>query len=654
MRNEVTILILQDRPSGLEKLQDELRRVQLFPLFSYISDSKELRHSQKRLDVDVIILVQRYFDIPFENVLHQVRNQGLQIPIIVILPDGQDLQGIELMKRGAQDFLLETELQRLPPSVFLAIRNRTHHPFPTNGSMNGQRIEHSPVSSDPIESTNPNMVEGSIIGQLIDVVTEVDVIGTIVYESPSITEQLGYTQDELIGRNAFSLIHPLDVPKVMPIFMVALATPEIPHSARFRFKHKNGTWRILEAVGKSIISKKGDRHVIVTSRVFTEEVRPRTNLVDTDDRFMRVVEALGEGILITDTSDKILYANMQMAEFTGHEVGKLLGQVSYKLFLPEEAWPLYMHQKEKWLLGNREEYEISLPRTNGEQLCMHVNVSPYRNNEGHIIGTLSAFIDITNRKRAEEEVQRAFEHLKVAKERAEEMNRLKTSFLNNIGHEVRTPLNSILGFSSLMSELMPGTDFATYAEAIHTSGKRLFDTFESILDLSRVESNTLALHPVRVSLDAEIYRISGQLEPQAREKGLEMSVEVRSPVHACVDPHYFERVIRNLMGNAIKFTSNGSVRIRLDQGHEPDFAEIQIVDTGIGISEDFLPHLFEEFYQESDGLARKFEGTGLGLRIAKRLLDAMGGSLLVKSTKGKGSCFIIRLPLNLQVPVEQA
>jgi PAS domain S-box-containing protein len=651
MKNEVTILILQDRPIGLELLQDDLRRVQLFPFFSYVANAAELKNSTQLAVADVILLVRRHFEMPFEDVLQVLRRKGMQIPIIVIVPTGQDREGMDLIKRGAQDYLLETELQRLPPSVLLAIRD---HPAmtsdtPERGDRKSPQVP--AVFFEPAGFANKRSAE-ALIGNLVDIVTELNIVGTILYESPSVTELLGYEQEELIGRSAFSLVHPIDVPRVMSVFMVALARPGVPHSVRFRFKHKDGTWQILESVGKSVLSSEGERQVIITSRVILEEVKSRAVIGDSEARFMYVVEGLGEGVLVTDTSDKILYANKQMEEFTGHDVSEILGQLSYELFLPKEAWPLYLQQKEKWLLGNREEYEISVPRKDGSLLCMHVNVSPYRNSEGIITGTLSAFADITKRKQAEEEVHRTFEHLKAAKERAEEMNRLKTSFLQNVGHEVRTPLNSILGFSSLMGELLVGTDYATYASAINTSGKRLLDTFESILDLSSVESNTLELNPVRVSLDAEIYRIKALHAPHAREKGLSMSVEIRTPLHAVVDPHYFERVTRNLINNAIKFTSEGSVLISMDRAQDSECAEIKITDTGIGISEEFLPHLFEEFYQESDGLARNFEGTGLGLRISKRLLDAMGGTLAVESKKGVGSTFIISLPLNIDTNEE--
>ncbi len=638
--NDATILILQDRSIGLETLQDDLRRHQIFPLFLYASNIQEFKAALARKNADLILLVQRYFTIPFDDVLHMVRGTSPELPIIVILPEGRATEGMDLLKRGAQDYLLETELDRLPASVFSARRLRSATPAPKPFDL----ATPAPVVFE--RASNERPLEETLIGSIIDIVTEVDLMGTILYESPSIFDQLGYTQEELIGRNAFSLIHPMDVPKVMPVFMLALASPGIPHSARFRFRHKNGSWRVLESVGKSILPKEGSRHVIVTSRVFKEELRPRANLGDSEALFMDVVEGLGEGVLVTDSSDKILYANRQMAEFTGYDVSNLLGQLSYKVFLPEEAWPIYMEQKEKWLLGNKEEYELSIPRKDGVPLCMHVNVSPYRDSEGRIVGTLTAFTDITKRKLAEEEVQRTFASLHAAKDRAEEMNRLKTNFLNNVSHEIRTPLNSILGFSSILSDSLEGTEFGSYARTIETSGKRLLETIEGILDLSRLESNTVSLVPRRISLEVEARRIVSLLELQAREKGIAVYVDAESPVQAYVDVHYLGRVLMNVVGNAIKFTPSGNVRIVLS--NNADTVEIKIIDTGIGISEEFLPHLFEEFYQESDGLARTFEGTGVGLRIAKRLVELMGGSISAESEKGKGSTFTISLPLNME------
>ncbi len=645
MRREANILILQDRSIGLESLQDDLRRVQLFVLFSYAADKVELHSHLNRRSPDAVLLVQRHFEMTFDAVLHVVRSVGQDIPLIVILQAGHEIEGMELVRRGAQDYLLETELQRLAPSIFLALRD--HHVEPhtqTNGHHAGE-----PVTFELRTSNGRQPSAETLIDNMIDLVTELDITGNILYESPSITPLLGYSQEDLIGRNAFALIHALDVPRVMPVFMVALANPGIPHSARFRFKHKNGKWRTLEAVGKAIIEQSGGRRMVVTSRDITDRANGkahRSGLGDSEARFMAVVEGLGEGLLITDTQDKILYANKRMGEMTGYEVTEILGKPSYKVFLPEQAWEIFMQQKEKWLLGNLEEYEISIARKDGSLLCAHVNISPYRNSEGHITGTLAAFLDITSRKQAEEEVQRAFEHLQAAKEHAEDMNRLKTSLLANVSHEIRTPLNSILGFSSVLIDSLEGSELVEFATTIENAGKRLYKTIEGILDLASVESNTVTLNPELVSLEEEVKKVTTLLQAQADEKRIELFVEAAKPVQMMVDVHYLGRILLNMIGNAIKFTELGMVRIVIENSDD-DRARIKIIDTGIGIAEEFLPQLFREFQQESSGIARLHEGTGLGLTISKRLVEIMGGSISVESTKGIGSCFTVLLPIGL-------
>jgi len=671
VKSEATILILQDRSIGLESLHDDLRRVQLFTFFTYAANRKELRAYLKRRKPDAVLFVQRYFEMTFDNVLHEVRNSGISIPVIPILPSGQEIEGMEFVRRGAQDYLLETELQRLAPTIYLALRDRKvgHKSEHYNANRNGE-ASNDLIAFEPAMPRKPNQPTESLIDNLIDIVTVLDMVGNITYESPSVTAQLGYSQEELIGRSAFSLVHPLDIARVMPVFMLAVASPGTPHSARFRFKHKNGTWRTLESVGKAVAEKDTGRRIVVISRDITNEANhgrldSRVTIGNSEAQFMAVVEGLGEGLLITDTADKILYANKQMGELTGYDVAEMLGKFSYKLFLPEEAWQIYMLQKEKWLLGNREEYEISIARKDKTPICTHVTISPYRSTDGHIIGTLAAFIDITNRKHAEEEVQRTFKHLRAAKERAEDMNRLKTSFLQNISHEIRTPMNSILGFASLLNESLEESPspairkFAEYASTIETSGKRLLETINGIIDLSGVESNTVTLTPHMLSLEHEVLRIVRIIDPQIREKGLEINIESLKHVTAYADSHYLGRVLLNLIGNAVKFTKKGMVQILIDQedskdAHSPEFATIKIVDTGIGISEEFLPHIFEEFHQESNGLAREYEGTGVGLRISKRLLELMGGSIAVESKRGVGSCFTITLPMNsIPIPIEE-
>jgi PAS domain S-box-containing protein len=649
VKNEVNVLILEDRPIGLESLQDNLRRVQLFPFFSFAATAQELQESLSRQKPDLILFVERYFQLSLDEILHALQKNNYDTPVIVIasaakLSGDADRHAIEMLRNGANDFLFDSELARLPRAIYLALRDRNTM---VSGRLEEREGEASGFGSMVLPPIQNRPDSSTLIEYLIDIVTELDVVGTILYESPSILPVLGYTQEELIGRNAFSLIHPLDVPRVLPVFMVALASPGIPHSARFRFKHVDGSWRTLESVGKAIMDESGARKIVVTSRDITEQRREHIVLGDNEARFMAVVEGLGEGVLITDTSDKILYSNKRMAELTGYEVQELLGKRSYQIFLPEEAWEVYMQQKTKWLLGNREEYEITILRSDRSPICMHVNISPYRNSEGHIVGTLAAFIDITNRKRSEEEVQKAFAHLQAAKDHAEEMNRLKTTFLANISHEIRTPMTSILGFASVLTESLTGTEYEEYASMIEESGKRLLDTINGILDLAKVESNKVDLSPTLVPIDHEIKTIIKLLEPQAERKGLGLSIETSGNLQAYLDKHYFGRILLNLIANAIKFTEHGIVTVTAHPCDAEGMMEIKVIDTGIGISENFLPYLFDEFKQESVGWGRNYEGTGLGLTITKRLVELMGGSIQVESIKGAGSTFTVCLPINL-------
>ncbi len=623
-------------------LQDSLRRFDLSPELVVAAREAEFREALSTDVPQAILLVVQQFDLSFGEVLEAAQKTGSDIPIIAILPNGGESDGMDLLRRGACNYFLESELMCIPPSLYLAIRAR-------NRSADVNQTVTRPASFDLAPNQLARSAE-ALIGNLIDLVTEVDIKGTILYESPAIMPQLGYSEEELIGRNAFAMIHPLDVPRVMPIFMVALATPGVPHDARFRFKHKNGSWRTLESVGKAVETKEGARHVIVTSRDITNESRKPVTIGNTEARFMDVVEGLGEGVVVSDAHDKILYANKQMEEFLGYDATEMLGKNFYELLLPRGAWSAYQTQKERWLMGHRGEYELSVYRKGGVSLWMHVNFSPYRDRDGRIIGTLAAFTDITKRKEAEEEVQRTLERLQIERDRAEEMNRLKTSFLSNVSHEIRTPLNSILGFSSLLTEMLEGTEFADYATTIRTSGRRLFETIEGILDLSRVESNTVVMTPRPISLNVEAQRAISMLEPQAKENKVDVRLEAPQEVSATLDPHYLGRILLNIIGNAIKFSPNGLVRVLIGNPNSEGFSEIRVLDTGVGISEEFLPRLFEEFYQESSGLARKFEGTGLGLRIAKRLVELMGGSIVVESEKGKGSSFTISLPVNANGP----
>ncbi len=229
-----------------------------------------------------------------------------------------------------------------------------------------------------------------------------------------------------------------------------------------------------------------------------------------------------------------------------------------------------------------------------------------------------------------------------ARDRAEESARLKTAILTNMSHEIRTPLAAILGYAQILSGEV-GAQQQEFVDFIEQNGQRLMSTLNAILDLSRLEAEDLSVSRQPVNLvDASLHTVA-LFGPMARKKGLVLRADGMQPeVVAHVDRAAVDRILNNLVGNAIKFTEAGEVAITVEADGE--WVRLCVQDTGVGIGEAFLPKLFEAFKQESSGLSRSHNGSGLGLAITRRLVQIMGGRIEVTSEKGKGTRFTVFLP----------
>lgn len=255
--------------------------------------------------------------------------------------------------------------------------------------------------------------------------------------------------------------------------------------------------------------------------------------------------------------------------------------------------------------------------------------------------------DISDRKRFETELMQA-------KVKAEEMNRLKSAFLSNISHELRTPLTGILGFASILETELDGEQLEM-AQSITKSGQRLLDTMESVIDLALMESNKIDVEPTSVVISEVLQQVVRMLTGLAFEKNLRIKIIARNePESVETDRRLLAQVLHNIISNAIKFTDKGGVQITIDQSLDQVGADripvvlIHVKDTGIGIGEEFIPYIFDEFKQESSGNTRKYEGTGLGLSIAKRMIGLLNGEITVQSKVNSGTTFTVKLPFRLQ------
>jgi signal transduction histidine kinase len=286
--------------------------------------------------------------------------------------------------------------------------------------------------------------------------------------------------------------------------------------------------------------------------------------------------------------------------------------------------------------GTRDRYEAEgrFVRDDGALFWGHVTVSPHSGpGDAEVIVMIE---DVSSRKAYEEQ-------LRDAKQKAEEASRLKSALLANMSHEIRTPLTSIIGFAGVLADNLSGSN-ARYARLAHQSGQRLMDTLNSVLQLSKLEAGVVDLDTERMDLVAEVRQTLDLYRPQAKTAAVDLQFAPSvDTLHGQWAPTAVRRILSNLLSNALKFTpSGGTVTVRIDRADSAVVLEVE--DTGIGIDDDFRPRAFDAFTQESQGLQREHEGSGLGLSIVQRLVDLLGGTIELESTKGEGTRACVQLP----------
>jgi len=271
-------------------------------------------------------------------------------------------------------------------------------------------------------------------------------------------------------------------------------------------------------------------------------------------------------------------------------------------------------------------------RKDGTEFPIEVSLGPLQT-EGRLLVS-AAIRDITERKQLER--------------RTNEANRLKSEFLANMSHELRTPLNAIIGFAELLhlgkvGPLAP--EHQEYLGDILTSGRHLLQLINDVLDLSKVESGRMQLRPRPVDLGRLVSEVRDVLRELAAAKQIRLKLELDSDIGSVVlDPDRLKQILYNFLSNAIKFTpEEGKVTVRTAAEGEDSF-RLEVEDTGIGIAPENVPKLFVEFEQLDAGSNKRYQGTGLGLALSKRLAEAQGGRVELRSTPGEGSTFSAILP----------
>jgi signal transduction histidine kinase len=247
-----------------------------------------------------------------------------------------------------------------------------------------------------------------------------------------------------------------------------------------------------------------------------------------------------------------------------------------------------------------------------------------------------------------EDLNEKTRELALAKERAETADRVKSAFLATMSHELRTPLNSIIGFTGIILDGLAGPlnpEQERQLAMVQNSARHLLALINDVLDISKIEAAQLEVTRGPVAVRATVSKVTDIVRPLAEKKGLALQVELAPGIETLVsDQRRIEQVLINLLNNAIKFTEQGGVTLRVVRDETGGVVQFQVHDTGMGIKPEALPTLFQPFRQIDTGLTRHHEGTGLGLAICRRLAELMGGRIEVRSEWGQGSVFTFTLP----------
>lgn len=364
----------------------------------------------------------------------------------------------------------------------------------------------------------------------------------------------------------------------------------------------------------------------------------------TEEVWRGLVESAPDALVTVNAEGDIVYVSSQVKTVFGYERDELLGR-KIECLLPERYRHRHVAQRGGFLQTMKFRpmgagLELFGRHKDGSEIPIEISLSPLKTPQGVMV--TAAIRDVTDRKRAQEE-------LKKARESAEAASRSKSEFLANMSHEIRTPLAGILGYSEMIALYCNSPEErADYLTRIRRCADTLTELINDILDLSKVEAGALNVELVAFNVVSEIENIVQLLQGSAAEKHLSFDVQYERPFPEVIvsDPTRFRQILTNLVGNAIKFTDSGRVSLRVYRAAgEVDNFYFQVSDTGCGLTLEQQNRLFQIFVQADSSTTRKYGGTGLGLALSRRLAEALGGELnLISSEPGKGSVFLLRLP----------
>lgn len=452
-----------------------------------------------------------------------------------------------------------------------------------------------------------------------------------LYTNPAFSKLVGYSRAELLKMNFWEVAAPDQRQMIKERGQKRVGQENVISEYQFKVFTKEGQYKWVSFSAAAITYK--DRPAAICTLY---DITLQKNAAQEIKKLSTVIEQSPLSIIITNMDAKIEYANRAFTVTTGYSLTEAIGHNPNILKSGQTPKETYIDLWKSITSGLVWKGDLINKKKDGTIFTEIAVIFPIFGEDGAIIRYAAIKRDVTKEKEIEAE-------LREEKKKAEDANRLKSGILTNMSHELRTPLNGILGFSTLIADSVDLEEIREMTMYIQDSGQRLLRTLNLIIEISAIDSGNFEADYQKVDLNEMIRKIVRDFKVEADVKKLKIIFSDSLTTFPVVtDLKYTHGAIENMVDNAIKFTNKGSVRISVEK--EKDYAVIHIADTGIGISEKKQKLIFEDFQQESMGHNRIYEGTGLGLSLAKKYVEKLNGFIRLKSKVGEGSTFSIYIP----------
>jgi PAS domain S-box-containing protein len=618
MKNRIKILHIEDSLKDSELIHAIIESGGIDHDYYQTDNEKDFIGILEKGNIDIILSDFNLPDFSGSEAFMIAREKYSKIPFIFVSGTIGEDYAINAMVNGATDYVFKSKLERLVPAIKRAMRE-TELNLSTGKALEELKAA-SFYSRNLIEANLDPMVTISSKGKITDVNKSTEQITGVSRDRLIGTDFADYFTEPEKARTGYEQVFSKGIVKDYPLTMVNVTGDkrDVLYNATI-YKNETGE----------------DQGVFAVAHDITERKKNELALLESKEKWRRLVENIPDYIALLDRDARYLFLN-HYAE--GYSEKNVIGKKLFE-FITGESQEIAIWNFETCIKSRmNKKFEYTTSELSGESSIYEATFVPFFENE--ILSFVMAIIRDISKLRKEEEA------LRHAKEMAEASDKLKTAFLNNISHEVRTPLNGILGFSEIVTE----TDLSEAGKKealsmLHESSDRLLNTITNYMDISLIASGNLSLLEKNYIPGKVLTGIFDKFKTICTDKKLELFLEIPEQsdyISVNSDPEIFRKIMIHLLNNAVQFTNKGSIQFGYSISDRN--LEFFVKDSGIGIAKESFSAIFEHFIKEGRDPSRFSEGSGLGLSIAKGMCEILGGKIRVESEIGKGSCFCFSFP----------